>query len=466
MSMVRAWYDASPVFFQNLMISAYGWRLKRQRYTDAFSTCVKRLNESERYSADALTALQANRLARMIEHAASHVPYYNELLRKKGAAPGDVRLETLSSIFPVVSKEMLRASPHAFRSSAFSCRSLSVINTSGTTGTPLAIIATKNAIQENYAFFTRFLRWAGVEPGQASATFAGRLILPKGQSRPPFWRKNRAMNNTLFSSYHISSDNLPYYVEELERVNPVFIDSYPSAIHTVARYILERKLRPAIRPVAIVTSSETLSVQQRQTIEAAFNCRVFDQYGSAEMAVFIGQCEKGSYHVNPEYGVVEVLDQSGRAVMPGEIGELICTGFLNLAMPLVRYRIGDSVVMASEQCKCGRNFPAVESILGRTDDVLVTPDGRQIGRLDPIFKGLGAIKEAQIIQDRIDHVTIKIVKGNDYTESVGAELVRQLKLRIGDAMGVTVEYADSIPRTSAGKFRAVLSAIAHRRPSI
>ena len=86
------------------------------------------------------------------------------------------------------------------------------------------------------------------------------------------------------------------------------------------------------RPRLIVTTAETLLAFQRETIERAFSCPVTDQYGCTEMALFISQCEHGSYHVHPEYGIVEVLDERDRPVAPGEEGEVVCTGFVNRAM--------------------------------------------------------------------------------------------------------------------------------------
>jgi phenylacetate-CoA ligase len=287
-------------------------------------------------------------------------------------------------------------------------------------------------------------------------TFGGRVLVPPEQTEPPFWRANVFSNNTQFSSYHLSAATAPAYYEKIKALQPALIDSYPSSIHVLVRFMRSQGLS-GIQPKAIITSSETLLAHQRQTIEETFGCRVFDQYGGAEQVAFVCQCEQGSYHVNPEYGVVELLDEKGEPVPPGEPGELVATGFSNEAMPLIRYRTGDIAIWAEESCGCGRRFPTLRQIEGRRDDLLVTRDGRYIGRLDPIFKGLGhTIGAAQIIQTAYGQVTLCIERDAGYQERDGLRVAEELRKRLGPETQVTIEYPERIERTSGGKFRAVV----------
>src|SRR5262249_21305312 len=157
---------------------------------------------------------------------------------------------------------------------------------------------------------------------------------------------------------------------------------------------------------AIITSAETLTAAQRELIEGVFGTRCFDQYGCTEQSLFVSQCEHGTYHTHPEYGIVEIL-RDGAPARVGESGEVVCTSFTNDAFPLLRYRLGDLAAFGDEDCRCGRAFPVLERIIGRLDDVLVTPDGRQIGRLDPVFKGRRTIREAQVVQETESEVTVR-----------------------------------------------------------
>jgi phenylacetate-CoA ligase len=287
------------------------------------------------------------------------------------------------------------------------------------------------------------------------ATFAGRAIMLPDRRRPPFWRRNIAANQLLLSSYHLGDANLAEYARALARFRPDVIDAYPSSLEPVARHVLQAD-GPQIRPSAVITSSETLQPHVRELFVRAFAAPVFDHYGAAEMAAFISQCEHGSYHVNPEFGIVEILCGDVPA-HPGELGEIVATGFLNELMPLIRYRTGDLAVPGEGPCPCGRAFPVIQRIVGRLDDVVITPDGRRIGRLDPVFKAVTALHAARIVQDRVDHVRVEVVVAGLLAERERVDLVHQLTLRLGPRMGIEVVVVPDIPRTGSGKLRTVVN---------
>jgi len=265
--------------------------------------------------------------------------------------------------------------------------------------------------------------------------------------------------NLLMSSYHISETTAPSYLDKLKQFAPVFIDSYPSAIFALAQLCEAHAIPCRVRPRAIVTSSETLLEHQRRTIERVFGCRVYDQYGSAEMVVFASECERGTLHPHPEYGITEVLSH-GKDAQVGEPGELICTGFQNWAMPLIRYEIGDTAIWSDSACSCGRHFPSLKTVIGRIDDTIVTPDGRHVGRLDPIFKGVVGIKETQIVQERVDHLIVRMVRGQGFEQEMAQAVIDELKKRVGEGVTVELVYLDQIERSSTGKFRSVVSRVA------
>jgi phenylacetate-CoA ligase len=320
-------------------------------------------------------------------------------------------------------------------------------------------------LQRNYAFFARFRDWAGVSADARVATFAGRTLVPPDQDRPPYWRYNRAGRTLLCSSYHLGPHSAGAYADALVRFAPALIDSYPSSIEPIARYILEHDV-PAPRPRAVITSSETLDLATRSVIERAFDCPVFDHYGAAEMAAFITQCRAGAYHVNPEFGIVEIL-RDGHPVQVGETGEIVATGFLNPVMPLIRYATGDLAVQGRAGCPCGREFPALERISGRADDVLITPEGRRIGRLDPIFKAVTALVETRIVQDGVDHVRVETVTEAALASGEQAALLEELRNRLGPSMRIDLVRVPKIERTAAGKFRSVVNLLdpATREPA-
>jgi phenylacetate-CoA ligase len=447
-------YFACPIWLQNALITGYGVHLRRLRYGARHRRFLAELVASQRDSRDVQERRQLDHLNSAITHAYDTVSLY----RDRGPRP--LRLGRLDELrdLPFVTKADLQRPRAAVVSDAYATARLKEIHTGGTTGKPLVVYCDSRTLQLNYAFFARFLGWCGVGPRPRTAIFAGRPVARPAQSEPPFWRRNLAANALLFSSYHISEPTIPAYIEELARWGPEVIDSYPSSVAPIARHLLHTA-DPRIRPRAVITSSETLTHDDRTAIEAAFSCRVFDYYGAAEMVAFITQCRAGRYHPNSEFGIVEVLREDLTPAGPGEEGEIVATGFVNPVMPLLRYRTGDLAVPAAGPCPCGLPYPSIERLVGRLDDVVITPSGRRVGRLDPIFKSVHGFIEAQIVQDQLDHVRMDVVAAGPLPEATVATLRRELALRLGPEMRIDIQRTEAIPRTGRGKLRSVVRAV-------
>lgn len=449
-----ALYRNSPDWLQDVAVSTYGWKLRYSRYGFGHSQERAFLSESDRFDRDSLVQLQNRMLRETIRRAVTDVPYYRDNYRLSAADISQLTVTEMHRQIPTLPKSTVRAAPNLFLSDRI--KPTTFTQTSGSTGSPLQVAATKAAIRRNYAFFARFLSWHGVSPFDESATFAGRMLVGSPNESGRKWRRNAAMHDTLFSSYHLTNDQLLSYIKQLEYRQPIFIDAYPSSIHRVAHFLRSEGIRHRIKPRVIVTSSETLMEHQRALVESVFACPVRDQYGSAEMVGFIAECQQGRLHVAPEYGVVEIVDANGRPVPTGVTGQLCLTGFINSTMPLIRYLIGDVARLSSIACHCGRASPTIDSIEGRVDDILVTPNGRHVGRLDPAFKGVVGIKESQIIQTGPATIIVKVVRSDEPGFDPGV-LIRNLIDRLGNEMQITFEYVDAIPRDANGKFRSVKS---------
>lgn len=448
-------YDHAPVFAQNIAISGYGLWLRYLRYGRRQRAIIAELRQSERCSAADLAAMQRQRLLDVTAAAARDVPFYRDRLPANGIDNPDALRDV-----PLLTKADAQRVGRAMVSSRSAGRRLQEIHTGGTTGTPLVIYCDRATLQRNYAFFFRFRQWAGIGDADRVATFAGRTFVPPGAT-PPYWRHNWASRTLLCSSYHLSTESLPGYLDALAAFQPALIDSYPSSLEPLARYALQARDR-RVKPKAIITSSETLFAETRDSISEAFGCRVFDHYGAAEMAALITQCEAGRYHINPEYGLVEIL-VDGKPARPGESGEIVATGFINPVMPFVRYATGDRAVAGEIGCPCGRSFPTIEQLEGRQDDVVVTPEGNRVGRLDPIFKAVHSIHEAQIVQDAADHVRVDIVARDEFSEAERRSLETELRRRLGPTMRISIQAVPAIERTGRGKLRTVINLVPRSR---
>jgi phenylacetate-CoA ligase len=250
----------------------------------------------------------------------------------------------------------------------------------------------------------------------------------------------------LCSSYHLAPQNLPAYVEALTKFAPDFVHGYPSSLYVLAQYMIEENVEK-VRPRAVFTASETLLDFQRMAIEAAFGAKAFNWYGNTEMTCNIIQCAAGSLHYRTDYGVLELLED----------GTMICTGLNNLAMPMIRYRVGDVAVARDGVCACGCAFPLMERIEGRIEDYVRTPDGRFVGRLDHLFKDVHHVREAQIVQTRPDELVLRLVKADGFSSKDEQIILKEARMRLGDAMAIRFEFVDRIERTAAGKFRFIVS---------
>jgi phenylacetate-CoA ligase len=457
-SFIENMYFMSPLCVQNALVSLYGLKLYRERYIGGHSKYLSSLLNSQWLDSDQMRRFVDQKFIEIINHAVNSVPFYKKLVSQGKLDPKKIKGINDLKRFPIITKEEIRETPEDFLSSEIPKNQLIVVNTSGTTGKTLKIYIDKNSRRYAYAFFSRLKMWAGIDNNKKNITFAGRIFIKPDQKEPPFYRKNYIMNNYLFSSYHICNATIGHYVQAIKEINPHFIDSYPSSLYTIAKYMKDNQIN-GVTPKAIITSSETLFNHQREVIENVFGCKVFDQYGSAEQVAFVSQCEYGEYHIHPEFGTIEFLNNQWEPAKPGEDANIICTGFTNKAMPLFRYEIGDTGIFADRKCRCGRNFPIIEKIVGRTDDVIIGKGGKRLERLDPVFKGLTSIKEAQIIQEKIDYIILKIVPGNSYQQSDSDIIVKELKKRISHDLVVDVNIVDEIERTQAGKFRAVISKV-------
>jgi len=453
-SAVARIYERAPIWAQHLIVSAYGARLRYLRYGRAQREQLASLRHSQWSTADELRRFQLEQVNAQLARARSLVPFYQD----RGDTPDAIAsLEELGPI-PILRKDDLRLAGRAIVASDVAKEKLLEIHTGGTTGKPLTIYCDRAVLQRNFAFFERFKEWAGIRPGMRIATFGGRIIVPHSQSRPPYWRHNLANRALLLSSYHLSPATVDSYVDRLASFRADMLEGYPSSLAPIARHILQTG-RTDIRPRAVITSSETLDAEVRAMFEQAFGCKVFDQYGSAEMVVFVGQCEHGRYHVSPEFGLVEVVRDDLTPAEPGELGQIVATGFINPVMPLLRYATGDLAVRRDDACPCGRAFPTLERIEGRRDDVIVTPEGRWVGRLDPIFKAVSSIYETRIVQDAIDHVRVESVVDGEFTAEQEAVLYAELRNRLGPAMRIDIVRVNELPRTASGKLRSVVNLI-------
>ena len=448
-------YHRLPYGGRCLAASLRGLYLQSWRYGADTSRQVEQALERDRWDAGEWRRFHRRELAALLHRAVTRVPYYRRLWQGRPRAEWqDLRN------WPILPKETVRRDPRAFVADDRQPRRMFAEHTSGSTGTPLTLWWSRSTTLAWYALVEARLRgWNEVTRRDRWAIMGGQLVAPVEQSRPPFWVWNAPLRQLYLSSYHLEAQNATAYLDAMSRHRVRYLFGYASAMAALARLIEEQQLTAPPLRVAL-SNAEPLYPHQRSVIERVFGCPVRDTYGSAELVCGASECSQGTLHMWPEVGWVEIVaDDTDESCSPGVTGRLIATGLLNTDMPLIRYQIGDRGALAEEQreCPCGRGLPILERLEGRVDDVIVTPEGRRVGRLDPVFKADFPIREAQIVQQSLERVVLRVVPAPGYDHRIAEELAERLRQRLGRSMAIDVEEVDRLPRSAGGKLRAVVS---------
>jgi phenylacetate-CoA ligase len=456
-------YSRSPVWLQNLFVSAYGYRWKHRRFGGVFHEEYIKAKERENFTTQQWINYENIQLQKILLHAFEHVPYYKESFVKHG-----VNKETLQKIstatlsqLPILSKENLRK---------YGTNSLiadkketggEFFASSGSTGTPTQILFSHAMHQRWMALFERRVRnWAGVSSFIPRGMIGGRRVSPTASSKPPFYRYNFFEKQVYFSAYHINAKNADDYLKGILRYGVQYMTGYAMSNFFLARFFKKENLQaPQLK--AVITSSEKLTGEMRETFKEVYNCKTYDSWSGVEACGLITECEYGSLHVSPDAGLIEVLNNNLQPVKAGEAGEVYCTGFINYDQPLIRYAIGDSISFSDKTCQCGRAMPVVQEILGRNEDVIVGKDGREMVRFHSIFNGMKSVRQAQVIQEDVENITIKIV-AEGKPDSKEEQIMRERIISQLGEINIRFECVEDIPLNKNGKFRAVVSKLTHK----
>jgi phenylacetate-CoA ligase len=453
-------YPYVPVPLQNAGISAFGYVYRRERFGPAFLPALEGFEARDRWDPDRMEEYTTAALRQVLRRAFD-VPFYREEWSRAGVKPehiDDISARSLDRL-PLLRKESLRKSPMAFvPDQGARVKGILTYLSSGSTGTPIRALCTRVG-QQRFAAAreARSYRWAGTSILRPRAMIGGRPIVPTASARPPYYRYNLAEKQVYFSAYHISPETIEDYVQGFERHRPESVTGYAFSQFLVARLMLERGLRFTFAPKAAITSSEKLTARMRQVIQKAWGCRAYEEYGSVENAGLVTECEAGSLHVSPDFGIIEILDHDDHPVRPGVEGRVVCTGLLNDAQFLIRYEIGDTAIWSEQPCACGRrHLPVLKEVTGRVEDVVVGPDGRELVRFHGIFIDLPHVLEGQVVQEALDEFVVRIITEKGFDESEERTIKKRFEARLGPVK-VSVERVAELERSARGKIRAVIS---------
>jgi phenylacetate-CoA ligase len=325
-------------------------------------------------------------------------------------------------------------------------------NSSGSTGHRVEVLFDSLHQRGRFAARARYLHANGWNPLLRSAWIIGiRPGSPDGSLV-----NGGFIPRATFASH---TEDFGKQVDWLTKVDPHFLYVFPSTLEAFLAVIADQKRRlPSLRRV--FTGGEVLEDSVRSQTRGILGVEIADNYGTTE--AFVGwQCLVGSYHVNSEHALVEIVDEHGRPVSSGKAGRVVITTLENRLMPLIRYDLGDYAILIDELCACGRTLPRIGNILGRTINLFRLPNGQLFSpwRLVGLIKAGADVRQVQIIQQALDRYLVRFV-GASTLELDGERSIRDgFRKIVGGDISVSFERVTDIPRTAGGKFMAALSAI-------
>jgi phenylacetate-CoA ligase len=451
-------YHGLPRGVQSGLGLAYRWLPESWRWGSRYREFKRLTEDTERWSWEELRDYQLKQLRIVLHHAANYCPFYQRTFARAGFRPEELReIEHLQHC-PLIEKKDLIENIAMMASSQVKRSRRLYITTGGSTGVPVGFYLQKGVSRpKEQAFLEAMWRRAGYFKGARLAVIRGHVTSEEAQGRIAGYDATRDW--LMLSSYHLTIERLPEYLEALERFKPDLLHAYPSAALQLAEF-LERARQTWRVPIrGLLAGSERLTIPQKRLLERVFKCRVYRWYGHSERVVLAGEGSSSElYYFWPTYGFVEFGP-------PNEEGlcEVIGTSFHNLAMPLIRYRTGDYVRPADPRVDGELDFPwpAASAVDGREQEFLISRSGRRISLTalnmhDSIFDDLYAV---QFYQNREGKAEFRYVPGHNFSNARLSQIEAGLRRKLGDDFEVELRAMEEVEKTERGKHRWLVSTL-------
>jgi phenylacetate-CoA ligase len=420
---------------------------------------LKYLEGSQYHSLEEIQENQWARLKKILEHAFQNTGFYQKRFLEIKAGREDIRDWKDFQRFPLLTKDDIRENMKDMVARNIPPNKLLPKKTSGSTGVSLEFFVDEDSLQWKLACAIRHNHWAGWNIGDRVGAIWGNPEHYKN------WRMR--LRNILLDRYtyldtlKIDESDMENFYRTICHKPPSIFFGHAHSLYLFSKFLESRGWSPP-RPKGIISTAMVLHNYEREIIEKVFNCKVTNRYGCEEVSLIACECqEHKGLHMNLDTLVVEVI-QDGKPAKPGEPGSIVVTDLTNYGMPFIRYKIGDVGILSKRKCSCGRSFPMLQSIEGRAADYVVTPEGNYISGIsltENFAMLLPEIKQLQIVQDRIDHILLMIVKADGYNNGTEQKIRNLVLERFGPKMLFDFNYVESIPQDASGKYRFCISKI-------
>lgn len=449
-------YEKLPHGLKVAAGTAYRMLPRRVRFGEHYGEFRSIARECEEWSLEQIAEYQIKQLRATLIQAGNYCPFYQQRFAKAGLRPELVRSPEDLAQLPLLEKRDVIDHVAEMTSTAFPESSRLYITTGGSTGVPIGFHLHKGVSRpKEQAFLEAQWRRAGYFDGARLAVIRGHVTSEKAAGKITSYDATR--NWLTLSSYHLTEERLPEYLEAIERFQPDILHAYPSAALQLAEF-LERSGQSWRLPLrCVLCGSERLNLPQKRLLERVFATRVYRWYGHSERVVLAGEGRDSElFYFWPTYGLVEFGP-------PDEEGfqEVIGTTFHNLVMPLIRYRTGDYVKLAHpiRDTRLEFPWPAVSDIAGREQEFLVSRTGRRISLTafnmhDQTFDDLYAV---QFFQEEAGVAEFRYVRGPKFHSSRLRYIEDGIRRKLGDDFTFVMREVSETEKTPRGKHRWIVS---------
>lgn len=393
---------------------------------------------------------QWKQLTDLVDFAWEHNAFYRERLEAAGFRPGDLRSMDDLARLPILTKTQIRRAGEALISTPYRREHLREKRTSGSTGMSLALFADEPCMQERRGHVLYRDRWTGWDMGEPRAMVWGNP--PPRHTLRQKLRQALLERDFYLDTLGMSEAEMLAFAQEVLRRRPTLMFGHAHSLYLFAGFWRDQGL-PTYRVKGVISTAMVLHDFERRGIEEVFG-PVFDRYGCEEVSLMATECETHrGLHVNTDGVLIEIVDDGAPAGVPGKV---IVTDLRNRGMPFIRYEVGDRAAWAEETCSCGRTYPMLSRVAGRVADYLTAPDGRLVSGIsltENFATLIPGVDQVQVIQDRPDHLLVRVVPGADYGDTSRAEIARMVGDLFGPTMVHTVETTDGIAPEPSGKYR-------------
>jgi phenylacetate-CoA ligase len=445
---------------RSTVIRAAVFPLMMRRFRPRAREYFHEIRSNEFATTQAVERIQWQRLHAIVQYAARNVPYYRRIFRELGIKPEDIRSFSDYSRLTILTKSTVQNCLKDLTSDD-PIASPGLPNASGgSTGKPVQFY--QNADYWDWACAAQWFveSWWGIRPGVRTASLWGADRDIPDQS----WKERlygAVAQTRVCNAFALTPSQMESFARMLVSWKPEHVIGYASALEVFSKFLLERR-EFRIRPRAIKTTADVLSDERRTTIEEAFGCPVYNFYGSREINNLAAECPtREGLHVNAQTRYIEIVDDAGRSVPPGVPGRLLLTDLTNKFMPLLRYEIEDVGSWRDQPCSCGRPFPLLERVWGRSSDFIATPEGKLIHSVffTHLFYDIPQVTLFQVNQKDLADVDVYIVLKAGVSEYPKTLLNERLRAAFGPLVQFTTKVVPTIERPQSGKHRFTVSSV-------